>query len=140
VAARGQPVLLYMCPHTAIYASACYICSGGAGLPSGGGVDSWQRVWLDQLPQGSALTISIAPARSLPLLVRKYKLNLYIYLKVQRWWHQCILFCTPKWEAFEKWAKDAKVPYFARRVLSNAVFHRISYLCCSRMLTDADGC
>jgi hypothetical protein len=43
------------------------------------------------------------------------------YLKVQRWWHQCILFCTPKWEAFEKWAKDAKVPYFARRVLSNAV-------------------
>ena len=62
------------------------------------------------------------------------------YLKVQRWWHQCILFCTPKWEAFEKWAKDAKVPYFARRVLSNAVFHRISYLCCSRMLTDADGC
>ena len=50
------------------------------------------------------------------------------YIKVQRWWHQWILFCTPKWESFESWARSAKMPEFARRVMSNVIFYRVSYL------------
>jgi hypothetical protein len=62
--------------------------------------------------------------------IRGNEFSLGWYIKVQRWWHEWILFCTPKWEAFEAWARGAKVPEFARRVISNVIYYRLSYLRC----------
>mmetsp|Transcript_57270 Transcript_57270/g.48376 ORF Transcript_57270/g.48376 Transcript_57270/m.48376 type:complete len:420 (+) Transcript_57270:1-1260(+) len=60
--------------------------------------------------------------------VRGNEFGLTWYIKVQRWWHKWILFCTPKWDAFEVWAIRVEMPRFARRVMSNVVFYRIAYL------------
>ena len=95
---------------------------------------------LDSLDAGLVTTVEsiesqvVRALADVPLLrqaedvVTSYAKGAADYLKVQRWWHQLLLWTTPKWEAVEKWAKEKKVPEFFQRVYLNAVFYRVRYL------------